>query len=48
MLVVGDKEASAGTVAVRSRDAGDLGPRPVEELLQQARAELGEHARSDG
>jgi len=40
MLVVGDKEASAGTVAVRSRDAGDLGPRPVEELLQQARAEL--------
>jgi threonyl-tRNA synthetase len=40
MLVVGDKEASAGTVAVRSRDAGDLGPRPVEELLEQARAEL--------
>jgi threonyl-tRNA synthetase len=48
MLVVGDKEASAGTVAVRSRDAGDLGPRPVDELLQQARAELGEHARSNG
>jgi threonyl-tRNA synthetase len=44
MLVVGDKEASAGSVAVRSRDAGDLGPRPVEELLEQARAELGEQA----
>src|SRR5262249_49506620 len=40
MLVVGDKEVSAGTAAVRSRDAGDLGPRPLEELLQQARAEL--------
>ena len=30
MLVVGDKEASSGQVAVRSRGAGDLGPIPLE------------------
>ncbi len=29
MLVVGDREAQAGTVAVRSRREGDLGPRSV-------------------
>ena len=33
MLVVGDKEAEAGAVAVRSRDLGDLGPVPVAEFL---------------
>jgi threonyl-tRNA synthetase len=42
MLVVGDKEAEAGAVAVRSRDRGDLGPVPVAEFLRQARAELAE------
>jgi threonyl-tRNA synthetase len=42
MLVVGDKEAAAEAVAVRSRDRGDLGPVPVEEFLAQARAELTE------
>ncbi|HTE02593.1 MAG TPA: threonine--tRNA ligase, partial [bacterium] len=30
MLVVGDKEAGSGQVAVRSRGAGDLGPIPLE------------------
>lgn len=33
MLVVGPKEAQNGTVAVRHRSRGDLGPRPLEELL---------------
>jgi threonyl-tRNA synthetase len=32
MLVVGDKEAQAGTVSVRHRQAGDLGPATVAEL----------------
>ena len=32
MLVVGDKEVEAGTVAVRHRQAGDLGPQPVAEF----------------
>jgi len=30
MLVVGDKEVEAGTVAVRHRSAGDLGAQPVD------------------
>ena len=42
MLVVGDKEVEAGTVSVRSRDRGDLGPRPVEEFLDEACRELTE------
>ncbi|MHB0915202.1 MAG: threonine--tRNA ligase [Thermoleophilia bacterium] len=33
MLVVGDKEADSGSVAVRSYAEGDLGARPVEELI---------------
>jgi threonyl-tRNA synthetase len=42
MLIVGDKEAAAGAVAVRSRDQGDLGPMPVDEFVAVARAELTE------
>src|SRR5205085_754928 len=42
MLVVGDKEAAAEAVAVRSRDRGDLGPIPVSQFLAQARSELTE------
>ena len=33
MLVVGDREAAEGTVAVRSRAGGDLGARPVDEFV---------------
>jgi threonyl-tRNA synthetase len=40
MLIVGDKEAEAGAVAVRSRDRGDLGPLPLEQFLAQAATEL--------
>jgi threonyl-tRNA synthetase len=32
MLVVGDKEVEGGSVAVRHRQAGDLGPQPVAEF----------------
>lgn len=33
MSVVGEKEVAAGTLAVRSRGAGDLGDVPVDELI---------------
>jgi threonyl-tRNA synthetase len=43
MLVVGDKEQTAGTVAVRERTAGDLGPMPVAAVIAKLVAEV--HAR---
>ena len=33
MLIVGDREQEAGTVSVRARDEGDLGPKAVEEFI---------------
>src|SRR5262249_12364063 len=42
MLVVGEKEQSAGTVAVRDRVEGDLGAMPLEELLARLEAEVRE------
>jgi threonyl-tRNA synthetase len=38
MLVVGDREAEAGTVAVRLRQGGDQGAEQLEEVLAGARA----------
>ncbi|NQU08741.1 MAG: threonine--tRNA ligase [Candidatus Abyssubacteria bacterium] len=35
MLVVGDKEVSVGTVSVRHRRSGDLGPRKFEDFLEK-------------
>lgn len=40
MLVLGGKEADAGTVAVRSRKEGDLGTKKVEEFVQQILNEI--------
>jgi threonyl-tRNA synthetase len=40
MLVVGDKEAAEGTVAVRSRLGGDLGSRDLDAFIASARAEV--------
>lgn len=34
MLVIGDKEVEAKTVAVRSREKGDLGAKPLEEFIR--------------
>ena len=42
MLVVGDKEAESGTVAVRKRGAGDQGAVAVEEFAATAMAEIRE------
>jgi threonyl-tRNA synthetase len=42
MLVVGDKEQSAGTVAVRDRVDGDLGALPLAELVRRLTDEVRE------
>jgi len=39
MLVVGDREAEQGTVAVRHREQGDLGPVALEDFVQRLRSE---------
>ena len=40
MLVVGDREAADGAVAVRSRAKGDLGPRLLDQFVADALAEV--------
>lgn len=40
MLVVGDKEAADGLVAVRSRSAGDLGARTIAQFMDAAADEI--------
>ena len=40
MLVVGDKEAEAGTVAVRKREDGDIGAMRFEDFLARIREEI--------
>ncbi len=40
MLVVGDREVTEGTISVRSRAAGDQGPRTVEAFVEAALDEI--------
>jgi threonyl-tRNA synthetase len=40
MLVIGDREAADGTIAVRSRTGGDQGARSVEAFLEAAQNEI--------
>jgi threonyl-tRNA synthetase len=44
MLVIGDREAAEGTVAVRTRAGGDQGARPLEVFIADARGELPKRA----
>ncbi len=44
MLVIGGKEAEAGTVAVRHRSKGDLGPRPLDEFIADLKKEIDSRA----
>ena len=44
MLIVGGKEAEAGTVSVRHQSKGDLGPRPLAEFLSDLRAQVASRA----
>jgi threonyl-tRNA synthetase len=46
MLVVGDREAEAGTVSVRTRAGGDQGARTVEAFIQSAGEEVAAKSRS--
>ena len=48
MLVVGDREAEAGAVAVRSRDGGDLGAMPLEDFQTILHLENGVQRRIGG
>ncbi len=43
MLVVGDKEAEAGAVAVRKRTGEDLKSKPVSEFIALAKTEIEQH-----
>jgi len=40
MLIVGGKEAEAGTVSVRHQSKGDLGPRPLAEFISDLRHQV--------
>ncbi len=40
MVVLGGKEAEAGTVAVRQRAKGDLGPRPLDQFINELQSEI--------
>ena len=40
MLVTGDREAAEGAVSVRSRSAGDLGARPLQDFIAAAGEEI--------
>ncbi len=40
MLVVGPKEAEAGSVSVRHRTKGDLGPRPIADVIASLQEEI--------
>jgi threonyl-tRNA synthetase len=44
MLVVGGKEAEAGTVSVRDHSKGDLGPRPLAQFLSDLRQQADSRA----
>ena len=40
MLIVGPKEAEAGTVSVRHRSKGDQGPKPLAEVVDSLQKEV--------
>jgi threonyl-tRNA synthetase len=42
MLVLGDKEQTAGTVSVRARAEGDLGAMPMAEFIHRLEREVRE------
>lgn len=44
MLVVGEREAEAGTVSVRLRTEEDRGPRPLGDFVTELRERIGERS----
>src|SRR5579862_4567695 len=47
MLILGGKEAEAGTVSVRHRFKGDQGPRPLAQFIEDLKAEIDERRVSE-
>jgi threonyl-tRNA synthetase len=47
MLILGGKEAEAGTVSVRHRGKGDLGPRSLAQFVADLKAEIAERRFAD-
>ncbi len=47
MLVVGDREAEAGTVSVRHRKHADMGVRPLEEFISMLRTQVDQKSTVD-
>ena len=45
MLVIGDREAEAGTVSVRHRHQGDLGVQPLNDFLRGLQLEVDQRSR---
>jgi threonyl-tRNA synthetase len=46
MLIVGEKEASSGTVSLRKRAGGDQGAIAIDDLISQARELIHSRART--
>ena len=46
LLVIGDREVEAGTVAVRTRSGGDLGSMPIERLAKGLKTESASRGRT--
>ncbi len=46
MLIVGGKDAEAGTVSIRHRTAGDIGSVPLERFIDLLREEVASHGRA--
>ena len=44
MIIIGQKEAEAGEISVRSRDQGDTGSMSIEEFIEKIREEDGMHS----
>ena len=40
MLIIGDKEKEAGTVSLRARKEGDIGPVKIEEFIKRIKDEI--------
>ena len=47
MLVVGDREATEGTVSVRTRAGGDQGASPVAAFIEAAQREIAEKGKQE-
>ncbi|MCX5685968.1 MAG: His/Gly/Thr/Pro-type tRNA ligase C-terminal domain-containing protein, partial [Candidatus Omnitrophica bacterium] len=45
MVIIGEKEASEGTLSIRSKAEGDIGKKEIEEFIQMLKKEIEEKVR---